>query len=119
MEYSIGAFSGKTGLSIHTLRFYEKEGLLHPIRGGNGRRVYTEEDLSWATFIVRLKESEMPIRDIQKYARLCAEGSATLAARREILRQHRALLSTRVETLRAHLHKLDEEIAVYDTELAR
>ena len=85
MEYSIGEFSRKTGLGIHTLRYYEHEGLLLPERTAANRRCYSERDVAWAAFILRLKETGMPIREIRRYAALREEGDDTLSARMEML----------------------------------
>lgn len=89
MEYSIGEFAEVTGLSAHTLRFYEKEGLLSARRGRGGQRYYLEADLRWVEFIKRLKETRMPLKEIKLYADLRAEGDKTLKARREMLNTHR------------------------------
>ena len=64
MEYSIGEFSRKTGLGIHTLRYYEHEGLLLPERTAANRRRYSERDVEWVAFLLRLKETGMPIREV-------------------------------------------------------
>ena len=113
MEYSIGEFSRKTGLGIHTLRYYEHEGLLLPERTAANRRCYSERDVAWAAFILRLKETGMPIREIRRYAALRAEGDDTLSARMEMLIGHRANLAAEVEKLHAHMEALDAKIAFY------
>ena len=64
MNYSIGEFSKRTGLGIHTLRFYEHENLLMPIRNASNRRRYSDNDIAWVDFIKRLKETGMPIKQI-------------------------------------------------------
>ena len=113
MEYSIGEFSRKTGIGIHTLRYYEHEGLLLPARTAANRRQYSERDVTWAAFILRLKETGMPIREIRRYAALRAEGDDTLSARMEMLTEHRANLAAEVEKLHAHMEALDAKIAFY------
>ena len=113
MEYSIGEFSRKTGLGIHTLRYYEHEGLLLPERTAANRRCYSERDVAWAAFILRLKETGMPIREIRRYAALRAEGDGTLSVRMEMLTAHRANLAAEVEKLHAHMEALDNKIAFY------
>lgn len=99
MEYSIGEFSKLVGLSIYTLRFYESEGLIIPARRENGRRVYSEADQEWIHFIKRLKETKMPIKEIQKYAELRATGDATLTPRMKMLAGHRINLKKEIEAL--------------------
>ena len=113
MDYSIGEFSRKTGLGIHTLRYYEHEGLLLPERTAANRRCYSERDVAWAAFILRLKETGMPIREIRHYAALRAEGDDTFSARMEMLTEHRANLAAEVEKLHAHMEALDAKIAFY------
>ena len=113
MEYSIGEFSRKTGIGIHTLRYYDHEGLLLPARTAANRRQYSERDVTWAAFILRLKETGMPIREIRRYAALRAEGDDTLSARMEMLTEHRANLAAEVEKLHAHMEALDAKIAFY------
>ncbi len=78
MEYSIGEFSRITNLGIHTLRYYEHEGLITPMRNSSNRRCYSDKDLAWIEFIKRLKDTGMPIKKIQYYAKLrdqAARGS--------------------------------------------
>ena len=113
MEYSIGEFSRKTGLGIYTLRYYEHEGLLLPERTAANRRCYSERDVAWAAFILRLKETGMPIREIRRYAALRAEGADTLSARMEMLIEHRANRAAEVERLHTHMEALDVKIAFY------
>ena len=70
MEYSIGEFSRLTGLGIHTLRYYEQEGLIAPERNSGNRRRYSDRDIAWISFIKRLKDTGMPIKEIKRYAQL-------------------------------------------------
>ena len=70
MEYSIGEFSKLTGLGIHTLRYYEQEGLIAPERNSGNRRCYSDKNLTWIAFIKRLKDTGMPIKEIKHYAEL-------------------------------------------------
>lgn len=113
MQYSIGEFSALTGLSIHTLRYYEKENLILPKRGRNNRRAYSEEDVTWIHFIKRLKDTGMPIKEIRRYAQLRAKGNTTLSERMELLQRHHKILSDELIQSQEHLHKLDEKIHFY------
>lgn len=117
MEYSIGEFANITGLSIYTLRYYEQEGLIVPARKANGHRRYSENDIKWAEFIKRLKETKMPIKGIKEYAHLRSEGDSTLYQRMEMLISHRERLKEEIEHLSNHLDKLDEKIEYYKSEL--
>ena len=117
MEYSIGEFSKVTGLGIHTLRYYEQEGLILPQRNSVNRRCYSDKDLAWVDFIKRLKETGMPIKEIKRYAKLRSAGDDTLNARMEMLIQHRNDLCLEIKKLQEHKDKLDEKIDFYQKEL--
>lgn len=117
--YSIGKFSELTGLGIHTLRYYEQEGLIVPARNASNRRRYSDADLTWIAFIKRLKATGMPVKEIRRYARLRAAGNATLAERLELLTQHRQSLQEQIGQLHEHEARLDEKIAFYRQEIER
>ncbi len=117
MNYSIGEFSALTGLSIHTLRYYEKERLIVPERTSGDRRRYSQQDVTWIQFIMRLKDTGMPIKDIRKYAVLRAQGDVTIRERMQILEEHRIALQAELKRLREHLDKLDDKITYYQSEL--
>lgn len=103
-----------TGLTAHTLRWYEKIGLLRSVeRDRGGRRLFTQDDLRWLEFIGRLREMDMPVREMVRYAELREQGDATLAARRELLEAHRQRVRKRMERLAACLTHLDDKIAWY------
>jgi DNA-binding transcriptional MerR regulator len=119
MEYAIGAFAQATGLSPHTLRYYEKEELLTVKRGRGGQRYYLEADLRWLEFITRLKDTGMSIKEIRRYAALRAEGNATLEARMEMLVRHREQILIELDKWQSHLKNLTEKIEYYEGEIAR
>lgn len=119
MEYTIGEFSKLTDLGIHTLRYYEHEGLLTPERNSSNRRCYSDKDFTWIEFIKRLKDTGMPIKEIRHYARLRADGDSTLSERMEMLVQHRQALDEQIAQLQAHKIKLDEKIEFYRNEIER
>ena len=74
MDYSIGEFSKATGLGIHTLRYYEHENLIIPLRNSSNRRRYSEKDIAWIAFIKRLKATGMPIKEIKNMRRYGPKG---------------------------------------------
>lgn len=119
MNYSIGEFANLTKIGIYTLRYYEKEQLIVPERTENGRRSYSDKDISWLKFIIRLKETGMPIKEIKKYAKLRAMGDPTLNERMQMLVKHRTDLKNGITQLQEHLKKLDEKIAFYQSEIER
>lgn len=112
---NITQFAKLTSLTPHTLRYYEKLGLLTNIsRNSSGHRVYFQADIDWVTFINRLKDTGMPLEQILKYAHLRAEGNATLNQRCILLQKHRDALKTRIENELEHLRMLDLKITYYD-----
>ena len=117
MEYSIGEFSRVTNLGIHTLRYYEHEGLITPGRNSSNRRCYSDKDLAWIEFIKRLKDTGMPIKEIQHYAELRAAGTPTLYQRMEMLIAHREALNEQIQQLQEHMTKLDDKIDFYRQEI--
>ena len=117
MDYSIGEFSEVTGLGIHTLRHYEHENLITPVRNSSNRRRYSEKDITWIAFIKRLKATGMPIKEIKRYAVLRAKGNSTLTERMEMLIQHRQSLKDQIKQLQEHEAKLEEKIAFYQQEI--
>ena len=119
MEYSIGEFSRLTNLGIHTLRYYEHENLIMPKRNSSNRRCYSDKDLAWTYFIKRLKDTGMPIKEIQRYAKLRAKGDLTLNERMEMLTVHRESLNEQIKVLQEHMAKLDDKIDFYRQEIER
>ena len=119
MEYSIGEFSRLTNLGIHTLRYYEHENLIMPKRNSSNRRCYSDKDLAWIEFIRRLKDTGMPIKEIQHYAKLRTKGYLTLNERMEMLTVHRESLNEQIKVLREHMAKLDDKIDFYRHEIER
>lgn len=116
VTYSIGEFSRHTGLGIHTLRYYEQENLILPERNAKNRRCYSEQDVVWIAFIKRLKDTGMPLKEIQRYAILRAAGDSTIDERLELLVRHRLALEGQIARLQAHKTKLDEKISFYRAE---
>lgn len=117
MSYSIGEFSVLTGVSIDTLRYYEKERLITVERNGGGRRRYTDADARWIAFIKRLKETGMPIREIRHYALLRYEGDSTLRERLGILREHRRYVLAQKKTWEDHLKQLNKKMKIYEEKI--
>lgn len=119
MEYSIGKFVQLTNLGIHTLRYYEQEGLIAPGRNSRNRRCYSEQDLAWVEFIKRLKDTGMPIREIRRYAALRAARESTLPERLDMLLAHKEALGEQIRRLKEHLAKLEDKIDFYRQEIER
>ncbi|GHD56622.1 MerR family transcriptional regulator [Jeongeupia chitinilytica] len=111
---NISEFASTVGLSADTLRYYEKIGLIDRVaRTASGHRSYGQADLAWLGFLIRLRETGMPIETMQQYAALRREGDATLAQRRGLLEAHAARVEAEIERLQSHLGKLADKIALY------
>lgn len=108
----IGELAKRTGLSAHTIRYYERIGLLpNAPRDGSGQRDYDASILVWIEFLGRLKTTGMPIRDMLRYAHLRERGLETQKDRQLLLEEHR-------DKVRAHLGDLQACLAVLDTKIA-
>lgn len=107
----ISELAKRTGLSAHTIRYYERIGLLpFADRDAGGQRDYDEAILVWIGFLKRLKTTGMPIREMLLYAELRAQGDQTGPERRALLEQHR-------ERVRTHLAELEDSLLVLDTKI--
>jgi DNA-binding transcriptional MerR regulator len=106
--------SSRSGLTTHTLRYYEKIGLLHDIqRDKSGKRFYSEEDMSWIIFLLRLRETGMSIQQMLRYSDLRREGESTVTERRKMLEEHQVLVRGKIEALQANSDVLDKKIELY------
>ncbi len=113
-SYTIGEVAALTGLSAHTLRWYERIGLMSRVgRSHNGQRRYDNDDLRWLEFVGRLRLTGMPVADMVRYAELLREGDHTFAARQELLVRHREEVRRHIAELRATLAVLDFKIEIY------
>jgi DNA-binding transcriptional MerR regulator len=118
---SIGQGAGRTGLSVHALRFYEREGLLAtPVhRDGGGRRAYSEWDVEWLELCIKLRESGMPLVAIRRYAELVRDGEGNEADRLGLLREHEERITAQLTALQACLEVISFKVALYEERLAR
>ncbi|MGN8772297.1 MerR family transcriptional regulator [Paenibacillus barengoltzii] len=115
MHYTINEVARKFNLSAHTLRYYDKEGLMPFIgRDKSGNRVFTETDLNWVAMVCCLKDTGMSIKEIKKYADWCMEGMRTIDERKAMLIEHRKQVVKQMEELQKNLELIDSKIAVYD-----
>jgi DNA-binding transcriptional MerR regulator len=110
---SIAEVVERTGVSHDTLRYYEKEGLLSPPRDSGGRRRYREIDVGRVVFITRMRQSEMPIRTLQRYVALVEVGPATEPERLAIMEAHRDAVLARRAELDDALGIIEFKISVY------
>src|SRR5262245_44799810 len=117
---SIREVAARTGITTHTLRYYERIGLVHHVpRARSGHRRYGEADLQWLELLKRLHETEMPIRRMLEYARLARRGESTIAERRALLDSHRRDVEAKLEHLQATLGLIRKKLKLYDRYLDR
>lgn len=107
-QFTIQQVCQETGLTAHTLRYYERIGLISGVaRDAGGRRRYTQADMDWLRFLMRLRDTGMPIADMLHYADLRRQGESTHAERGELMARHLAGLQERI----AHLQELAGYVA--------
>lgn len=112
--FTIQQISNITGLSVHTLRYYEKIGLLDKVeRDVNGYRQYTESDISWINFLIRLRETGMPVSEMKQFSDLRSQGDLTVGLRRGLLENHQKNVQEKIKNLQNNLHKIEEKINYY------
>lgn len=104
-----------SGLSIDTIRYYEKTGLIPKIsRGADGRRRFRAEDVDWLKLLRSLRATGMTMKTMARFAELYQDGDKTIADRRTILEEHAALLETRRRELDQCDALLAHKLQLYD-----
>ena len=113
--YSVQEAAEISGVSSHTLRYYERAGLLDPVArmGPGSHRRYTLSDLRRIEFCKRMRATGMPIQTMRRYVGLLAGGETTLAERKRILEAHRAKICAHIAEQETHLRVLNYKIANY------
>ncbi|PGZ90676.1 MULTISPECIES: MerR family transcriptional regulator [unclassified Bacillus (in: firmicutes)] len=111
--YSIGEVAQMLGISTHTLRYYEKEQIILPDRNENGERLYSESHIQWLRFVLKLKETQMPVNKIKEYAHLYTEGEHTSLARLDLLVEHKQSIEHQLKTLEDTNKMLEQKISFY------
>jgi DNA-binding transcriptional MerR regulator len=113
--FTIAEVAVTTGLTAHTLRYYERAGLLvPPQRGGNGHRRYSSRDMDRIRLLTRLRDTGMSIADVRRYFELVRAGEGTASERRRLLAEHRAGLVARIARLQEDLALIDYKIESYE-----
>jgi DNA-binding transcriptional MerR regulator len=116
--YTISSVAECTGVSIDTLRYYERIGLIHEVdRLSNTHRRYTESDIQWIQFLLRLRATGMSIQQMLKYARLQRLGEATLRERVAMLKAHHEQVEVHIQQMQEYLAVLDYKITMYESDL--
>ena len=118
--FGIGEVSERTGLTTHTLRFYDAEQLfVEPVRRNSaGRRMFSEQEIGWLKVCAKLRDTGMPLPVIRRYAELVRQGPGTVEERFEILRTHEARVREDLADLQDALFTIETKIAFYADRLA-
>ena len=121
MTLSIGDVSAATGLSVHTLRMYERDGLLTTVlrRDAGGRRVYTEDDVQWLANVRIFRSSGMPLAVIARFAELVREGEGNEEERLRLLHEHADRIAVQQAQLTAARQLIEAKVASYEQHLAQ
>jgi DNA-binding transcriptional MerR regulator len=115
--YSPAEAAERSGFSIDTLRYYEREGILPPVaRTTGGRRTYSDDDLSTLDFLRCLRDTGMPIERLRRYGELCRDP-ATIPERIALLREHAEAVEQQIDRLRRWRTRLDEKLQWYGGQL--
>lgn len=114
MVYSIGEIAEKMDMSVHTLRYYDKSGILPLVeRNESGRRVFTDKDLVMLNTIECLKKTGMSLKDIKRYIDLCAEGPSTAEQRLEIFAERKQAVEEEIDKLKKVLKTINYKYEFY------
>lgn len=116
MTYTISQVAEITGLSAYTLRYYDKEGLLPFLeKDKNGIRVFKDSDLEALALISCMKETGMSIKDLRTFMELCTQGDSSLEKRLEIIKAHKIKVDEQMAKLRKHMEKINYKLWYYTT----
>lgn len=113
---TIGQVAERTGLSVHALRFWEREGILAKAvrRGPGGQRRYSEDDVEWLTLCIVLRGAGMPLPAIRRYTALVREGDGNEEERLALLREHEARVTAQMRQLAQCMDVIRFKIGVYE-----
>jgi len=112
---SIAEAAERTGLSTHTLRYYERAGLMLTAvdRASSRHRRYSDDDITWVGFLTKLRSALMPIAQVREYVDLVRLGEATRVARLHMLQRHRVSVVAKLDDISQALTAIDAKIAIY------
>lgn len=114
MPKSITEAARLVGLSTHTLRYYEQEGLVRPARNASGYREYSAFDLRRLVFLTRMRLSGMTMTDLKRYILLVEQGPSTIPERRRIMLDQQDRITRQIRELGLALEATEYKIRVYD-----
>ena len=111
---NIGGAAQRSGISEHTVRYYERIGLLQPVRRtASGLRSFTARDLAWLEFLAKLRATRMPLKQMRRYAELVRQGDSTLAERRALLEAHEHRVRAEIARMNECLTAVDQKLKLY------
>jgi DNA-binding transcriptional MerR regulator len=119
-ELSIGDVAERTGLSVHALRFYEREGLMlsqNVARATGGHRRYTPMDVKWLLLCIKLRASGMPLAGIRRYAELVRQGPGNEQERLDLLREQQVRVESQLTDLQECLRIIARKVGIYEQHL--
>ena len=117
--FRIGTLATRSGRSIHTIRWYETQGLIPGVeRDAGGRRVYVEQHVGWLQLMERLRRTGMSIAEMRAYTALVKAGRSTLRERRDMLAAHRQRVQAAIAEQRTALKLIDAKVGFYDEWIA-
>lgn len=118
MTYSISEVAKRMNLTVYTLRYYDKEGLMPFVeRTPSGSRLFKESDLERLKIIECLKHTEMPIKDIKNFIDWCSQGDSTLQQRYDMFMERKAAVEAQMEELRKTMEVIEHKCWYYKTAL--
>jgi DNA-binding transcriptional MerR regulator len=120
-DLGIGEVAQQTGLSVHALRYYEREGLMlsqHVARGTGGHRRYRPDDVYWLRICIKLRASGMPLANIRRLAELVREGPGNEQERLELLREQQKRVENQLAELQECLRIISRKVGIYEQHLA-
>lgn len=118
MPYSIGEVAKKLDLTVYTLRYYDKEGLMPFVeRTTSGTRLFKDSDIDFLKIIQCLKLTGMPIKDIKDFIVWCSEGDSTLKQRYDMFTERKAIVEAQMEELRRTMEVIEHKRSYYETAL--
>lgn len=120
MIYTIAQAAQKCGLTPHTLRYYDKEGLLPFVdRASSGTRKFKDTDFDWLSIITCLKATGMSVKAIKIYIDLCLKGDETVNERLDMIKEQKQKVEDDIKLLKQHLKKIDLKLEYYQNEKKR
>lgn len=118
MTYSISEVAKKLDLTVYTLRYYDKEGLMPFVeRTTSGTRLFKDSDIDFLKIIQCLKLTGMPIKDIKDFIEWCSEGDSTLKQRYDMFTERKASVEAQMEELRKTMKVIEHKCSYYETAL--